>query len=484
MSAVDVPGYGRVPQLYDLVVIGAGPAGHAAAEFAASIGYSVALVYRETAGKAVFDAGGTHTKALREAAVYLSAFGKEKIYGVLLPAPPDVIFAALGARARSVGETLRQAALDRMLDQGVHLVHGSARLLDDHTVLVRPDGDQEIRLRAARIIIATGSRPAHPHSVPFEDPAVYDAENILTITHKPRDLLIVGGGAIGVEYATIFSALGVPTTIVEAAHRLLPAMDGEISGLLERVLTGRGVQMLLGRPVTAVRRDGDQLVATVSGGPQTRADTLLFAAGRSIDTSELSLSAVGIDLDIHGRILVDEARQTSCPAVYAAGDVTGPTLASIADHQGRQAVCGAFDLDFAMDVDDPPVWAMYGLPEVACTGLTEHDCRAANVPYHVGRCDFASTPRGVIAGDRYGMLKLIFHRDSTLLLGAHALGDIAAEIITTGHAVIHARFTLGDVVRMAYNTPTYSDGFRLAGLDALRKFGTEGLRVRLPAGPP
>jgi NAD(P) transhydrogenase len=482
MTAVGVPAHDLADRSYDLVVIGAGAAGYAAAECAASISSSVALVERRTTGSTALNAGGTPTKALREVAEYLSAFGSEKIYGVLLPAPPHVMFGALSARVSSVGELLHQTALDRVLDQGVNLVHGSGRLLDDHTVLVRPVHDQEIRLRAARIIIATGSRPTHPDGVPFEDSAVYDSEDILTITHKPRNMLIIGGGATGVEYATIFSALSVPITIVDEAPGLLPGMDDEVSGRLERLLADRGIRVLLGRSVAAVQRDGDRLVTTLTGGVELPTDTLLFVGGRSVDTSELGLAAVGVECDADGLIIVDEDQRTSRPAVYAAGDVTGPTLASIARNQGQQAVYRALGLDWSAPVGDLSMRAVHGLPEVAGTGLTERDCRAAGTAYHVGRCDLSSTPRGVIAGDRYGMLKLIFHRDSTVLLGAHAVGSLASEIITTGHAMIQARATLEDVMRMVYNTPTYSEGFRVAGLDALRQFGPKALGT--PRPPP
>lgn len=481
MSAIDIPGYGPAPRPFDLVVIGAGPAGHAAAEFAASIGHTVALVDRYVAGGTALDAGGTHTKALREAAVYLDAFGKQKIYGVLLSAPPEVMFTALAARARSVGESLRQAAFDRILDHGASLVHGHARLADGHTVLVRPDGGDEIRLHGERIILATGSRPTHPAGVPFDDPGVYDCESFLTIDRKPRDLLIIGGGGAGIEYATILSALGVPTTVVDATPRLLTRMDGEISDTLHRVLVDRGVRVLLGRPVTGVSRDGGRLVATLAGGARIRTDTLLYAGGRTVDTARLGLAASGVDVDGQGRVLVDGTRRTSCPTVYAAGDVTGPTLASIAGDQGRLAACGALGIDAPANAGAAAVWAVYGLPEVAGAGLTEYDCLAAGVAYHVGRCDFSATPRGLIAGDRYGLLKLIFDRETTALVGAHALGDIASEIITTAQTMMRARFRLDDVVGMVYNTPTYSDGFRFAGLDGLRKFGLSGLSVPLPS---
>jgi NAD(P) transhydrogenase len=202
---------------HDVVVIGAGPAGEAAAELGGSLGYSVALVERDVVGGTVVTSGGAPTKTFREAAVYLSSFEKEKIYGVTLSAPPEVMYPAIRARAREVSERLRQAALERIRDRGVHLVQGEARLEAAHTVVARAGSGAETRLEADRVIIATGSSPLRPASVPFDDPGVFDSETVLSIARKPREMLIVGGGAIGVEYATIFSALGVPVTILDAA---------------------------------------------------------------------------------------------------------------------------------------------------------------------------------------------------------------------------------------------------------------------------
>src|SRR5580698_1547647 len=205
----------EVSNRHDVVVIGAGPAGEAAAELGGSLGYQVALVERDVVGGTVVTSGGAPTKTFREAAVYLSSFEKEKVYGVALSAPPEVVYPAIRARAREVSERLRQAALERIRDRGVHLVPGEARLEAAHTVVARTGSGAETRLEADRVIIATGSSPLRPASVPFDDPGVYDSETVLGMARKPREMLIVGGGAIGVEYATIFSALGVPVTILD-----------------------------------------------------------------------------------------------------------------------------------------------------------------------------------------------------------------------------------------------------------------------------
>jgi len=466
---------------FDVVVIGAGPAGEAAAALAGNLGYSVALVERDTVGGTVVTSGGAPTKAFREAALYLSSFEKEKVYGVRLSAPTEVMYPAVGARAREVSERIRQATLERIRASGVRLVFGEARLEADHTVVARADGGAETQLHAERVIIATGSSPLRPASVPFGDPCVFDSETVTRITRKPRELLIVGGGAIGVEYATIFSALGVPITILDAAPRLVAMMDGEISRRLEQIFLGRGNRVVLGTGMASVRRDGDDLAVGLNDGRELRPDALLFAAGRSVSTAGLGLEKARVEVDARGRIVVDSERRTSCPWVFAAGDVIGPALASVAIDQGRQAVCGALGLDFSAHVDQIPAAAVYGLPEVARAGQSEEDCAAEGIPYVSGRCELGAIPRGIIAGQD-GLLKLVFHGRTGVLLGVHAICEIASEIAGTGQAMIHNEATVEDVIRMAYNTPTYTYGYKLAAGDTLTRMHPDVLHdMRLPS---
>jgi NAD(P) transhydrogenase len=465
-----------VSRRYDLVVIGAGPAGEAAAELAGSLGYSVALVERDTVGGTVVTSGGAPTKTFREAAMYLSSFGKEKVYGIALSAPAEVMYPAVRARARVVSEQLRQAAVEGLRERGVHLVHGDGQLDGEHSLVARAGGGADRRLHADRVIIATGSSPLHPSGVPFDDPCVFDSETVADIARRPRELLIVGGGAIGVEYATIFSAFGVPVTVLDGAPGLAAMMDGEISRRLEHVLLTRGNKLILGTGMASVRRDGDDLAVELTDGRELRPDALLFAAGRSVSTTGLGLEKAGVEIDARGRIVVNPERRTSCPWVLAAGDVIGPSLASVAIDQGRQAVCGALGLDFSVHVDQIPAAAVYGLPEVARVGRSEEDCAAEGIPYETGRCELGTTPRGLIAGQE-GLLKLVFHGGTGVLLGVHVICEIASEIAGTGQAMMHAEATIEDVIRMAYNTPTYTYGYKLAASDVLARLDPAVLRT-------
>jgi NAD(P) transhydrogenase len=480
MAFTEAAHHERANSRYDVVVIGAGPAGEAAALLAGNLGYSVALVERDTVGGTVVTSGGAPTKTLREAASYLTAFEMEKVYGIALSAPPELVYPAMKARAREVSEQLVKATIQRVQASGARLVRGTARLEGDHSVVANADGEQT-RLRAGRVIVATGSRPLRPPGVPFDDPCVYDSETITDIAGKPRELLIVGGGAIGVEYATIFSALGVPVTVLDAAPRLAAMMDGEISRRLEQDFVARGCQVILGTAMTAARRDGADLDVELGDGRHLRPDAMLFAAGRSVSTAGLGLEDAGVEVDARGRVIVDAKRRTSCPWVFAAGDVIGPTLASTATDQGRQAVCGALGLDFSAYVDQTPSSAVYGLPEVARAGKSAEDCDAEGIPYLCARCELGTIPRGVIAGQD-GLLKLLFHQQTGVLLGVHAICDIASEILSTGQAMMHGNATIENVIRMVYNTPTYSYGYKLAATSALAELSPDlARRMHLPS---
>ena len=476
------PADDRTNSRHDVVVIGAGPAGEAAAELAGNLGYSAALVERDTVGGTVVTSGGAPTKTFREAAAYLSSFEKKEVYGVALAAPPEVMYPAVRARARQVSERLRQVTLERIRASGVRLLEGEGRLEADHTVVVQADSGEEIHLAAERVIIATGSRPLRPATVPFGDPGVYDSETIADITRKPRELLIVGGGAVGVEYATIFSALGVPVTILDAAPRLAAMMDSEISARLEQVLLARGNRLILGTGLVSARRDGDDLAVDLADGRQLHPDALLFAAGRGVSTEGLGLDKAGVQTDQHGRIIVNPEQRTTCPWVFAAGDVTGPDLASVAIEQGRQALCVALGLDFSLHVSRVPAAAIYGLPEVARAGKSEEDCAAEQNPARVrplrARLDSTRRHRRTARAAQAGLRS----SRTGVLLGVHAICEIASEITGTGQAMIHNAATVEDVIRMVYNTPTYTYGYKLAAIDTLSRLNPDVLRaMRLPS---
>ena len=465
---------------YELVVIGAGPAGESAATLASIFGHSVLVVERAAAGGAVTTTGGAPTKTLRDAVLALTGFHHRHIYG--LPDAPvgEMVIQKIRERTRDVCAILQQATEAKLRMAGADYLPGEARLAPGRTVVVTPaDGGAERVLTAGTIVIATGSRPFRPASVPFDDPDVYDSDEIFAMDRDrlPRDLLIVGGGAIGVEFATVFAAGGVEVTLMHQGERLLPALDGEITGILATTLDRMGVRAVLGERPRRIGRVDGQLVAEREGGEALVAECVLYAVGRSVNTEGLGLAEAGIATGRHGAIAVDDRFRTSAPGIYAAGDVIGPTLASIAMEQGRAAVCHAFGITLKDHVDPMPISAVYGMPEVAGAGLTEEDCQAQGIAYEVGRCRFDAIPRGVISGHTEGLLKLVFRPDDRKLLGVHAIAEVAAELVGMGQAVLHYGGSIDAFIDLTLNTPTYTMAYKVAAADGLMRLS----RSRGPA---
>jgi NAD(P) transhydrogenase len=471
---------------YDLVVIGAGPAGQSAAELAATFGRRTIVVEHDRPGGVVTTTGGAPTKTLREAAVHLTGFGQHEVYGTGTALPLTEVMPIIRKRLAEVRDQLQDQVTDQLAERGIDYLRGTARLGPDRTVLVeRPDGTVR-ELAAGTVLIATGSRPAHFPGIDFTDPDVYDSDRIYEISTAPGDMVVVGGGAVGVEYASVLTALGIPVTLVSGTDRLLPTMDGELAALVADELAARGVRLLLGVDVRQVGRVDGRLTVALSTGEDLGTGAVLVAAGRRPNTEGLGLAEAGVRLDERGRIDVDAYHRTSAEGIYAAGDVIGPTLASTSKQQGRAAAAHACGLVFGVSLDRVPSSAVYGLPEVAGVGLTEEQVQAAGTPYAVGRCELSATARGAIAGHG-GRLKLIFRASDRTLLGVHCVGDIAAELVGLGHVVMRTGAGLELLLSLGLNTPTYSSAYHDAAVDGLARLSEvmgHGRRMPLPGRGP
>ena len=452
---------------FDLIVIGSGPAGEAAAELAATFGRTVAVVERSAPGGTVTTTGGVPTKTLREAALYLTGFRDRDVYQVSLETPPQVAIERIAKRTEEVCSLLQKVTVRSISDCGVVWIRGSGRLTDDGKVEV-DSADGPTLFEAPAVVIATGSGPHHPDGIPFDDPGVCDSDEVLRLHRVPDRLLVVGAGPVGIEFATAFAALGVEVIISDLLERILSAMDDEIVAAMKAELEKMGIGTRLGVRTDRVERVGDHLVATLADGSTIVADVVLFAAGRDPNTTGLGLEVAGVGTDSRGRILVDDRFRTTVPGIYAVGDVLGATVASVAAEQGRVAVAHALGLDFIETVN--PLWvsAVYGTPEVAGAGLTEQECRKRGVVYEVGRADLAELPRGAIAG-RGGLLKLIVRRWDRRLVGVHCIGDIASEIVAAGSMVLALRGTVEMFTTLTLPTPTYASAFKVAAFDAMRR---------------
>jgi len=453
---------------YDLVAIGAGPAGESATELAAFFGHRSAVIERAQPGGTVTTTGGAPTKTLREAALYLTGFSAGDVYGLQMAAPPTVSTDIIRRRTRSVCALLQKVTADNIAKRGVDYIQGIARLDPDGTVILSNGQEAERRIRAKVILIASGSRPFRPRNISFDIPGVCDTDTVLQRGWVPRDIVIAGGGPVGVEFVTICHALGAKVTLVDRGTRLITAMDGEVSQHMEGLFSKWGIAVQFGATVESVAAKDAGLEVVLSTGQRLSPDTLLFAAGRIANTEGLGLEALNVELDSRGRIVVDKNFRTSAPGIYAAGDVVRPTLASIAMEQGRVAVCHAFGIPFEGTVDPCHVSAIYGMPEVSGAGLTEEQCREQSLDYEVGRADLGLTPRGAIAG-RGGLLKLIFLKPDRKLIGVHCIGDIASEIVGIGQMVIRCGGTVNTIANMSLNTPTYSYAYKYAAFDGLRR---------------
>lgn len=454
---------------FDLVTIGSGPAGEKGAAQAAYFGHRVAVVDRVARpGGAPVNSGGVPTKTLREAALYLTGFGRREVYGVGLGLGRDQMLERLHGRAREVQQHMGDQVRGNLDRHGIEYVVGEATLADGG-VLVTLESGEERMLESSTVLVATGSRPFHPGGIPFDDPDVHDSDTILGLDRMPRRMVVIGAGPVGLEYASIFVALDVDVTLVDMADRVAPFLDAEIAAALQAQLEEEGVAMALGTTASIERVDGD-LRVELGSGETINPDVVLFAAGRVGNTEVLDVDAVGVQCDERRRIIVDDEYRTTRDGVYAAGDVIGPpALASVSSEQGRVAVCHAFGIPFKDKIDSVPPYGVYSIPEVGMVGMTEQAAADAGIDHEVGRAWFADNARSAIAGTQTGLIKLVLERDTRRLIGAHIVGEEAAELIHQAQAVIHTRGTIDYFIESTYNVPTRSEAFKYAAYDALQR---------------
>lgn len=464
---------------YDLIVIGGGPAGQGAAEFAAFARRRILVIERNVLGGTVVTTGGGPTKTLREAALHITGFRHRTLYG--LDKQQDLHLAIELTRKRSMQvcsemqKSTRSVFVDKL---GIEVAYGSARLGPNHAVIFTPkDSDIEQVLTADKILLATGSRPFRPENIPFDDPDIFDSEKLPKLNRVPKNVLVVGGGAIGCEFASIFTAFGIPVTLVQSSERILRSMDKEMTCRLHKVFENQGMNIIPGTSVAAVGRINGRLEVTLENRKVLYPDIMLFAAGRTVNTEDLGLEVAGIELTSSGTIKVGKQFQTSVEGIYAAGDIIDPSLASISMEQGRVAASHALGLGLKEELDVLPVSVVYSVPELAGVGLTEEEAKKQGIDYEVGRCSFGSIPRGIISSDTDGFLKLVFHRQDRRLLGVHILGDIASELIGVGQATIHNGGTINQFNNMTFATPTYTMAYKYAAFDGFKRLAVGGYKT-------
>jgi NAD(P) transhydrogenase len=456
---------------FDLVVIGSGPAGEKGAAQAAYYDKTVAIVEQApTPGGIAVSTAGIPTKTLRETALYVSGFRNRDVYGLGLTLDSRVALHCLMARKAEVVAMMTGAVERNIARHSIATIQGRARLGRDGTVHVSlPDG-RERTLRAKVILLATGSHPCRPACIPCDDPDVHDPVDILTLDRIPRTLVVLGGGSVGCEYASIFAALGSRVTLVDHNDRLLRYLDPEISEDLARVFTSMGMRVALGAARADVRRVDGKLEVVLAGGERIVSEKVLFATGRAGNTEGLGLEEAGVAINQRGDIRVDQWFETTAPGIYAAGDVIGPPrLASVSMEQARVAVCRAFGFKFKDAVDGLAPLCIYSIPEVAVVGMTEVQAAAAGIDYEVGRGLFSANAKAKISGFHEGMVKLVFRRDDRTLLGVHILGELASELVHLGQFVLHERAPIDRFIHATFAVPTRTDAYKYAAYDGLMR---------------
>ena len=350
-------------------------------------------------------------------------------------------------------------------------VAGKARFADPHTIAVKTGDDIETQYGGKSVVIAVGTAPYRPKHIPFNDTNVFDSDNVASDPRVPKSLTVVGAGVIGLEYATIFSAMDVPVTLVEPREQFLEFIDREIIEEFVHELRKRGMQLRLGVTVDTVEIDAQGwAVSTLSDGRRIRTEMLLYAAGRVGATAGLGLENCGLKADDRGRLKVDpKTYQTPVPHIYAAGDVIGfPSLASTSMEQGRIAACHAFGAPMPQAPEYFP-YGIYAVPEISTVGLTEQEVKQKGVAYECGIARFRETSRGHIMGLQSGMMKLIFNLADRRLMGVHIIGEGATELVHIGQAVLNLGGTVDYFVENAFNYPTLAEAYKIAALDAFNR---------------
>jgi NAD(P) transhydrogenase len=457
---------------YDLFVLGTGPAGQCAAVQAAKLGKTVGICEkREVVGGVCINTGTIPSKTFREAVFYLSGFAQRGMYGSAYSVKEKITVEDLLFRCHFVIKREIDVVRAQMKRHGVTLLGGAAKFTSPHTLTVTGLSDV-IDVEAEKILIATGTRPAPPPGVAVDEETILDSDGILTLKTLPHTMIVIGGGVIGVEYASMFAALGVSVTLIDRRARLLEFVDGEIAEALSYAMRNMGCTLRLGEDVADVYVESPhRAVALLKSGKRIVADLLLYSIGRIGATADLDLPAAGLSADDHGRIPVNADYQTQQPHIYAAGDIIGfPALASTSLEQGRLATCHAFGLPCTSIPLLYPI-GIYSIPEISMVGKTEEELTKDGVPYEVGVAHYREIARGAILGDDTGVLKIIVHRETRQLLGVHILGTAATELVHIGQAFLTFEGTLDVLVKTVFNYPTFAECYKVAALDAYNKLG-------------
>ena len=460
---------------YDIAVIGTGPAGQKAAIQAAKLGRSVAIIEKnEVVGGVATNTGTIPSKALREAVMHLTGISKRGLFGENYRVKDSITIADLIQVSQHVIRKEWAVIHSAFLRNNVDLLWGTARFVDAHTLQIERQLDVE-RITADIFIIAIGTRPAKPENIPFNSKTIFTSDELLTLDVLPRSMIVVGGGVIGSEYACIMAPLGINITLIEGRNRLLNFLDDEIVESFQYQIRQMGITLRLNEKVEKIggaenrHCSGSSVQAVLESGKTIRADTVLYAVGRQGMCGILGLENVGLEYDDRERLQVNKNFQTTVPHIYAAGDVIGfPALASTAMEQGRLAVCHALGVEVHSMPELFP-FGVYAIPEISMVGLTEQELTDQGIPYEVGTAHYRELARAQLLGDETGMLKMLIHQKNRTILGVHAIGTGATELIHIGQAVMALNGTVDYFIDSVFNFPTLAEAYKVAALNGINK---------------
>ncbi len=455
---------------FDVLVIGSGPGGQKAAIAAAKLERRVGIVERpDMMGGVCLNTGTIPSKTLREAVVYLTGLNQREMYGQSYRVKDEITIADLAARTRHVVGRETEVVRSQLSRNRVTVIAGTASFDDTHVIEIDDGQGRTRKVSAENIVIATGTQPARPASVEFDDRTVIDSDGIIHLERIPRSMVVAGAGVIGIEYASMFAALGTRVTIVEQRARMLEFCDVEVVEALKYHLRDLAVTFRFGETVASVEARPEGAIATLRSGKKIPADTVMYSAGRQGATGRLRLAAAGLTADDRGRITVDEFFRTTVPHIYAVGDVIGfPALANTSMEQGRIAAHHACGEPIRALRQLQPI-GIYSLPEISFIGRTEDQLTEDQVPFEVGVSRYRELARGQIIGDSYGVLKVLVSLDDRTLLGVHVFGTGATELVHIGQAVMGCGGTIDYLVDAVFNYPTLAESYKVAALDATNK---------------
>jgi NAD(P) transhydrogenase len=455
---------------FDVLVLGSGPGGQKAAIAAAKLGRRVAVVERDNMiGGVCINTGTIPSKTLREAVLYLTGLSQREMYGSSYRLKEDITVADLAARTQHVIGREIDVIRNQLSRNRVTLLSGTGRFADPHSLVITDRTNHESTASFDKVVIASGTRPARPSTVDFDDKTIVDSDGIINLERVPRSMVVVGAGVIGIEYASMFAALGTKVTVVERRDRMLEFCDVEIVEALKYHLRDQAVTFRFRESVASVERYAEGAVAILESGKKIAADTVMYSAGRQGTAAELSLDLAGLVADARGRLTVDEHFRTSVPHIYAVGDVIGfPALASTSMEQGRLAAHHACDEPARAMAALQPI-GIYSIPEISFIGQTEDELTEKSIPFEVGISRYRELARGQIIGDSYGMLKILVAPDTGRLLGVHIFGTGATELVHIGQAVMGCDGTVDYLVDAVFNYPTLAETYKVAALDAMNK---------------